>query len=80
MIQLTRFHNITISLMKKQQYISPKLTVVEFCVERGFAFSTPTPPDGMLELLFLEEDNREMETFIVRDGWVEDDNQNTFWN
>lgn len=67
-------------IMKKQQYISPRLTVVEFRSERGYAISQLTPPDNMLELLFPEEGNRETETFIVRDDWVEDNEQNTFWN
>lgn len=66
--------------MKKQHYIFPRLTVVEFRGERGYAISQLTPPDNMLELLFQEENNRETETFVIRDGWVEDNEQNTFWN
>ena len=66
-------------IMKKQQYISPRLTEVEFRSERGYAISQLTPPDNMLELLFQEEgNNRETETFIVRDGWA-DNEQNSFW-
>lgn len=67
-------------IMKKQQYISPGLTVVEFRSERSYAISQLTPSNDMLELLFPEENNRETETFIVRDDWVEDNEQNTFWN
>ena len=65
--------------MKKQQYISPGLTVVEFRSERGYAISQLTPSNDMLELLFQEENNRETETFIVHDGWA-DNEQNSFWN
>lgn len=65
--------------MKKQQYISPGLTVVEFRSERSYAISQLTPSNDMLELLFPEENNRETETFIVRDGWA-DNEQNSFWN
>ena len=65
--------------MKKQQYISPGLTVVEFRSERSYAISQLTPSNDMLELLFQEEGNRETETFIVRDGWA-DNEQNSFWN
>ena len=54
--------------------------MVEFRSERGYAISQLTPPDNMLELLFPEEGNRETETFIVREGWGEDNEQNTFWN
>jgi len=71
-------HNIIISRMKKQQYISPGLTVMEFRSERSYAISQLTPSNDMLELLFQEENNRETETFIVRDGWA-DNEQNSFW-
>ncbi len=64
--------------MKKQQYISPGLTVVEFRSERSYAISQLTPSNDMLELLFQEENNRETETFIVRDEWA-DNEQNSFW-
>ena len=67
--------------MTKRPYTIPALSVVEFRNERGFAISQVNilPPDGMLELIIIQEQERqESEVFVQRSGWT-DDSENTFW-
>ena len=67
--------------MEKKTYIAPALVAVEFCTERGYAESSilGDPLPGMLELLMYQEASGETETFSQRTGWVEEEENNSFW-
>ena len=68
--------------MKKKHYITPELVAVDFRAERGYASSdiTGDPLPGMLQLLFDQSNPGETETFELRSGWGEEEENNTFWN
>ncbi|MCR5821673.1 MAG: hypothetical protein K6F85_01975 [Bacteroidales bacterium] len=63
--------------MNKKAYIQPKITVVTFAVERGYAISNP-----ITSLFFYDEMNettQAAESFSLRESWTNDDN-NHFWD
>lgn len=64
--------------MNKKAYIQPKITVVTFAVERGYANSM-----SFTSLLFpydeMNETTQAAESFSLRESWTNDDNTNTFW-
>lgn len=67
--------------MKKRTYITPSLVAVEVRAERGYADSSiiGDPFPGMLELLMYQDAMQETETFSQRTGWVENEEDNHFW-
>ena len=74
---------MTDTMKTRRQYITPKLTVVSFKTEHGYALSGETlgnPLDGFIELMMPEEGNsyHETETFNQRTGWGRSDN--SFWD
>ena len=70
--------------MKKEKYIAPEVTVVEFRQETGYLLSggNGTPLDGRIELMMYEEGNnnyRETEVFSKHNDWVQG-NSSSFWD
>ncbi len=64
--------------MNKKAYIQPKITVVTFAVERGYANSMT-----LTSLLFpydeMSETTQASESFLSHDTWT-NDGDNHFWD
>lgn len=54
--------------IKKEQYIAPEFTIVDFVVENGFAISG-SPFNNMMRLFDMEDESSNQETWSEHSTW-----------